>query len=98
VGSIERQAGLKNQKNPPLMKRAGDACGILIRSTSPGFAPGAKIHRVQAETEYVGGNKSELRSSETDETNDHAIDGRQKPTFPATLAYKNGRNDGKYAG
>jgi hypothetical protein len=67
-------------------------------STSAGFAPGVKIHRVEAETEYVGWDKSELRSSEADETDDHAIHGRQNPTFPATLAYKNGRNDRKYAG
>jgi hypothetical protein len=79
------------------IKRLRNSPG-LGQATSAGFAPGAKIHSVEAETKYVGGNKSKLRSSEADETDDYAIDCRQNPTFPATLAYKNGRNDGKYAG
>jgi hypothetical protein len=64
---------------------------------SPKLAPGAKIHRIEAETEDVGWDESELRRSEADETDDYAVGGRKNPTFPATLAYKNGRNDCKYA-
>ena len=62
------------------------------------FSPGTKIHRVEADAEYVGGDESELRSAEADEADDYAVDSGQNPALPAALSYQNGRNDRKYAG
>ena len=41
-----------------------------------GFSPGAKIHGVEADTEHVCRNESELGGAEADDAHDGAIDGR----------------------
>jgi hypothetical protein len=54
------------------------------------FAPGAQIHCVQPNTKNVGGNKAELRSAESNHTDDGAIQGGQNPALPAALSQQNG--------
>jgi len=56
-----------------------------------------KIYRVKSNAEYIGGDESELRGTETDHANDYAIDRRQNPAFPAALAQKDCRHNRKYA-
>jgi len=58
-----------------------------------GTSPGAQVYRIQCNAKYVGGNESQLRSSEANEANDHAIDCRQHPSFPAPSSDQNGRTN-----
>ena len=55
-------------------------------SVSFWFSPGAEIECVERNAEQIGGNKAELRGTETDDANDGAVDGGENPTLPVTLA------------
>jgi hypothetical protein len=63
-----------------------------------GLAPGAKINGVQGDAEHVRRNEAKLRCAKADEANHDAIDCGENPTLPTSPSYKNGGNDGKYAG
>ncbi len=58
-----------------------------------GPPPGPQIYRIQCDAKYVGGNKAQLRSPEANEANDHAIDCRQHPSFPAPSSDQNRRTN-----
>jgi len=60
------------------------------RLVSLGLAPGAKIHRVERNAEYVCRNESELRGPKTDHADHGAIDGGQNPSLPTTLPQQDG--------
>src|SRR5271155_3539904 len=62
------------------------------------FAPRAKIHRVERNAEHICGDEAELRRAESDHAHDGAIDSRQNPALPATLAQQDGRYNCKNAG
>jgi hypothetical protein len=63
-----------------------------------GLAPGAKINGIQGNAEQVRGNEGKLGCAKTDEANDDTIDRCENPALPTSPSYKNGGNDGKYAG
>jgi hypothetical protein len=69
-----------------------------LRSVSFGFAPGTKIYGVKSDAEYICRNEAELRGPKTNHTDYGAIDGRQDPALPATLAQQDGRHNRKNAG
>ena len=58
-----------------------------------GTSPSAQVYRIQCNAKYVGGNESQLRSPEANEANDHAIDRRQHPSFPAPSSDQNRRTN-----
>ena len=63
-----------------------------------GFAPGAKVYRVQRDAEQVGGNEAELRRPESDQAENYAIHGGKNPTLPTAPPHQNRGTDGKNAG
>ena len=58
-----------------------------------GTSPGAQVYGIQCNAKYVGGNEPQLRSPEANEANDHAIDCRQHPSFPAPSSDQNRRTN-----
>jgi hypothetical protein len=74
---------------------ARKAARMHVISGGLGFPPGAKVHRIERDAEYIRRDKSELRCAETDHADDRAIDARQNPAFPTALAQQNGGNNSK---
>src|SRR5437660_12538320 len=62
-----------------------------------GTSPGAQVYRIQCNAKYVGGNESQLRSSEDNEANEHAIDCRQQPSLTTPSYDHQGRTKRQYA-
>lgn len=67
-------------------------CSIRLR-----LSPGAKIRRVQGNTEHVCRNEAELRSPKANEADDYAIDCRDNPPLPAALSHQYGGTDCEHA-
>ena len=60
--------------------------------------PVNQVAGVQGDAEKIGGNETELRGADANDTNDGAIEGGNDPTLPELLAYENSRQDGQNAG
>jgi hypothetical protein len=61
------------------------------------LAPGAQVQGIQPDAEDIRRDETELGGPQTDEAQNHAIDCRQKPTFPATLANQDCGTDSENA-
>ena len=61
-------------------------------------APVDEVAGVQGDAEKIGGNETELRGADTNDTNDSAIEGGNDPTLPELLANEHSRQDGQDAG
>jgi hypothetical protein len=70
----------------------------LLDSMSFGLAPGAKVHRVEGDAEYVCRNEAKLRGPESDDADNGAIDRGKNPALPTAFSQQDGRYDGKNAG
>jgi len=62
------------------------------------WAPVDEVAGVQGDAEKIGGNETELRGADTNDTNDSAIEGGNDPTLPELLANEHSRQDGQDAG
>ena len=62
------------------------------------WAPVDEVAGVQGDAEKIGGNETELRGADTNDTNDSAIEGGNDPTLPELLANEHSRQDGQNAG
>ena len=49
-----------------------------------------QVDRADYHAEDIGGDETELRGSETDDTDDQAIDATEHPPFPTTPADQDG--------
>jgi hypothetical protein len=58
-------------------------------------APRADVAGVQRDTEEIGGNKTELRSAQTDDANNHAVDRGDDPALPQFLSDEDRGEDGQ---
>jgi hypothetical protein len=82
----------RRRENDQRIVSRNDQCSICVLTSSKDlsvsfwFSPGAQIECVERNAEQIGGNKTELRGTETDDTNDCAVDGGENPTLPAALA------------
>jgi hypothetical protein len=61
-------------------------------------SPTQQIVCVQSNAKKVGGNKSELSGSHSDDAENDAIDACDDPTLPQLLSEENCRKDGQKAG
>jgi hypothetical protein len=61
-------------------------------------APVDEVAGVEGDTEEVGGDKSELRRADADNTDDGAIHGGHDPALPEFPANENGGEHGENAG
>ena len=60
--------------------------------------PTQQIVCVQSNAKKVGGNKSELSGSHSDDAENDTINACDNPTLPQPLSEENGRKDGQNAG
>ena len=60
--------------------------------------PVDEVAGVEGDAEEVGGDKSELRRADADDTDDGAIDGSHDPSLPEFPANENGGEHGENAG
>src|SRR5262249_10514315 len=64
----------------------------------PWLAPCAQIVSVDCKAEDIGGHKAPLSSLHPDQTDDHAVHGRNNPSLPHAASDHHGRGDGQQAG
>jgi hypothetical protein len=60
--------------------------------------PVDQVAGVEGDAEKIGGDESELRGLDANDTNDSAIDGGNDPTLPELFANEHSRQDGQNAG
>jgi hypothetical protein len=72
------------------------ACGAVVGGKLAAKAPAKEEVRIKGDTEKIGGNKSELRRTETDDADDGAIHRGDDPALPKLLAEQNGAEDGQH--
>jgi hypothetical protein len=60
--------------------------------------PVDEVAEVESDTKEIGGDESELRGLDADDTNDSAIDGGNDPTLPELFANEHSRQDRQNAG
>ena len=60
--------------------------------------PVDQVAGVQGDAEKIGGNETELRGADANDTNDSAIEGGNDPTLPELLANEHSRQHGQNAG
>jgi len=61
-------------------------------------APVDQVAGVQGDAEKIGGDESELRGLDANDTNDRAVNGSNDPALPELLANEHSRQDGQNAG
>jgi len=61
-------------------------------------APVDEVAGVESDAKKIGGNETELRGADADDTNDSAIEGGHDPTLPKLLANEHGGQNGQNAG
>jgi len=57
-----------------------------------------QVAGVQGDAEKIGGDESELRGLDANDTNDRAVNGSNDPALPELLANEHSRQDGQNAG
>jgi hypothetical protein len=60
-------------------------------------APVDQVAGVQGDAEKIGGDESELRGLDANDTNDRAVNGSNDPALPELLANEHSRQDGQNA-
>jgi len=60
--------------------------------------PVDQVAGVQGDAEKIGGDESELRGLDANDTNDRAVNGSNDPALPELLANEHSRQDGQNAG
>jgi len=61
-------------------------------------APVDKVACVKGDTEKIGGDESELRGADANDTNDRAVNGSNDPALPELFANEHSRQYGQNAG
>jgi hypothetical protein len=79
-------------------KHGEPGCFRLRIISSALGAPVDQVASVEGDAEKVGGNESELRGLDANDTNDRAINGRNYPPLPELFANEHSRQDGQNAG
>jgi len=57
-----------------------------------------QVAGVESDAEKIGGNESELRGLDANDTNDRAVNGSNYPALPELFANEHRRQDGQNAG
>jgi hypothetical protein len=71
---------------------------IRLSLSGPRAPPRLQIDGTHRHTENIGGHKSDLLSANSNDADDDAVQGRQRPAFPAATPHKNRGRDRQNTG